>query len=295
MTKYIIFLLISIAALAQQNIPIRDQQGTSLPATCTVGQRYFKTNATAGQNLYGCTATNTWTALGAGSGGSHTSGTYSSLPGSCTTGDTYMTTDGPYTFRCISSAWVAYAFGKSVTIPPQSGWTEVNKGGSDTTTYAGYISILGATAGSAEDYVEIVRTAPATPYTIEACFAAFTHSSNYSNYGMVFRQSSDGKFDRYGYGWDTSLYRQQLTYYSGPTTGITLIKQENPIFPTVNCFRIKDDGTNRKYYATGDGFTWWEWYTHVRTTDLTPDQVGFALGKSPINKSSVMLYHWYQF
>lgn len=35
--------------------------GTTLPATCSVGQKFFKTNATAGQNLYGCTATNTWT------------------------------------------------------------------------------------------------------------------------------------------------------------------------------------------------------------------------------------------
>ncbi len=35
--------------------------GTSLPGTCTVGQVYFKTDATAGQNFYFCTATNTWT------------------------------------------------------------------------------------------------------------------------------------------------------------------------------------------------------------------------------------------
>jgi len=43
------------------------QTGTSLPATCTVGDQYFKSDASAGQNLYGCTATNTWTQQ-AGSG-----------------------------------------------------------------------------------------------------------------------------------------------------------------------------------------------------------------------------------
>lgn len=43
--------------------------GTSLPATCAVGDQYFKSDETAGQNLYGCTATNTWT-LQAGGGGS---------------------------------------------------------------------------------------------------------------------------------------------------------------------------------------------------------------------------------
>lgn len=41
--------------------------GTSLPATCSVGQTFFKSDATAGQNMYVCTSTNTWTTQG-GSG-----------------------------------------------------------------------------------------------------------------------------------------------------------------------------------------------------------------------------------
>lgn len=39
--------------------------GTILPSTCSVGQIFFKSNAVAGQNAYGCTSTNTWTVLGA--------------------------------------------------------------------------------------------------------------------------------------------------------------------------------------------------------------------------------------
>jgi hypothetical protein len=42
------------------------QSGTSLPASCSVGQAYFETSAAAGLNLYGCTATNSWTLLSAG-------------------------------------------------------------------------------------------------------------------------------------------------------------------------------------------------------------------------------------
>jgi len=37
--------------------------GATLPATCTTGESFFKSNAAAGQNLYGCTAANTWIAL----------------------------------------------------------------------------------------------------------------------------------------------------------------------------------------------------------------------------------------
>lgn len=35
--------------------------GITLPVTCSTGEAFFKTDAPAGQNLYGCTATNTWT------------------------------------------------------------------------------------------------------------------------------------------------------------------------------------------------------------------------------------------
>lgn len=43
--------------------------GISVPGTCSVGMLYFDNDATAGVNLYGCTATNTWTLLGDGGGG----------------------------------------------------------------------------------------------------------------------------------------------------------------------------------------------------------------------------------
>lgn len=36
------------------------QVGTTLPASCQTGQLFFKSDATAGSNLYGCTATNAW-------------------------------------------------------------------------------------------------------------------------------------------------------------------------------------------------------------------------------------------
>lgn len=38
------------------------KSGTTLPATCSVGETFFKTNAPAGANLYACTAQNSWTA-----------------------------------------------------------------------------------------------------------------------------------------------------------------------------------------------------------------------------------------
>lgn len=54
--------------------------GTLLPVSCSIGQAFFKTDATAGQNLYGCTTTNNWSQLsGGGSGGFVTTDTIQSI------------------------------------------------------------------------------------------------------------------------------------------------------------------------------------------------------------------------
>jgi hypothetical protein len=51
----------------------------SAPATCVVGDLYFDTDATAGENLNLCTATNTWTTVSGGGG----SGTVNPGTGGC--------------------------------------------------------------------------------------------------------------------------------------------------------------------------------------------------------------------
>jgi hypothetical protein len=45
------------------------QVGTAIPTLCSTGQVFFDLSAPAGQNLYGCTATNTWSLLGGSGGG----------------------------------------------------------------------------------------------------------------------------------------------------------------------------------------------------------------------------------
>ena len=43
--------------------------GTTLPTTCTIGDFFFKSDATAGQNIYACTAADTFTQQAGGGGG----------------------------------------------------------------------------------------------------------------------------------------------------------------------------------------------------------------------------------
>ncbi len=42
------------------------KSGTNVPANCAVGELFYKTDAIAGANLYGCTASDSWTVLSGG-------------------------------------------------------------------------------------------------------------------------------------------------------------------------------------------------------------------------------------
>ena len=54
---------------AAHSIPAKVGLTANKPATCTVGEQYFASDATAGQNFLGCTAANTWTQEGGSGGG----------------------------------------------------------------------------------------------------------------------------------------------------------------------------------------------------------------------------------
>src|SRR6185369_3131283 len=53
--------------------------GTTLPAQCTVGQIFFKTDAPAGTNLFACTTANTWGSVGLPTLGGDARGTQPSV------------------------------------------------------------------------------------------------------------------------------------------------------------------------------------------------------------------------
>src|SRR3954462_4378271 len=80
-TKIIVTVLAAVSiAAAQTKVDLRTQgksvdfsaatstkpskTGTAFPATCSIGETFFKTDAAAGANLYGFTGTNIWSLQG---------------------------------------------------------------------------------------------------------------------------------------------------------------------------------------------------------------------------------------
>jgi len=98
-------------------LPARAGIGASKPSTCTVGEQYFATDATPGQNLFGCTVTNTWT-LEAGGGGSGAVGSVFGRTGAVTA------VSGDYTLSQISSGTLS-ATGGTIYNPAGTGNTQV--------------------------------------------------------------------------------------------------------------------------------------------------------------------------
>ena len=80
MFRMLLAALAAFTAAAQTQVDLRTQArtvdfgaatstkpvktGTALPATCSPGEMFFKTDAPAGSNLYGCSAANTWSVQG---------------------------------------------------------------------------------------------------------------------------------------------------------------------------------------------------------------------------------------
>ena len=143
---------------AASTVPVVTGLSTARPSSCTAGQMYFATDATAGQNLSYCTGSpGTWTIAGgesgspgptvvqtnqsntytAGtqdfSGSAHTlpskKGTAALLPPTCTTGEEYFATDaaaGQNKYYCTATnTWSPQAGGSPGGL---SGSVQMNNG-----------------------------------------------------------------------------------------------------------------------------------------------------------------------
>jgi hypothetical protein len=114
-------IFLSLPAAAQTQIDLRTQTksvdftaavstkplktGSVLPATCQVGDMFFNTDATAGANLYGCTAAGTWSVQGGSSA-------------SCG----YDTVDG--TLKCRDAQGVVYATVRTANSGTANQWVD---------------------------------------------------------------------------------------------------------------------------------------------------------------------------
>jgi hypothetical protein len=108
---------------ASHTLPAATGQTSAKPGTCTLGEMYFATDATPGQNWYYCTATNTWTpqasAQAVGSVFGRT-GSISAQAGDYTAAQVTNAIDGSQTYN--NPAWLnTLSYSKLTNVPSMVG------------------------------------------------------------------------------------------------------------------------------------------------------------------------------
>lgn len=214
-----------------------------------------------------------------GSGGNVTSSTaVGSEPGSPSSGDLDLYSNGPSIARYSGSIWAPWGPVNPLTRPSDTGFSWINQGSAALDTTRGLLVL--SEAGSGTENVRMrVKTAPATPYVITTRLDILMFNKNYMRAGICFRQSSDGKIQTFGM-IGTSASPPIAIITSSKWTSPTAFSADYVAITPVGLprwWRIADDGSNRICSVSMDGYNWVVIHSVGRTDFLTANQVGFFI------------------
>lgn len=202
---------------------------------------------------------------------------YGSAPSAPFAGDLWLPSDSFYQLRYSGSTWVPWGPFFPFTQPDDSAFAWINQGSATVSAANGGIHLM-APAQAADSLRVRKMTAPATPYVITAAFLfnGFAPPATSQSFGLLFRQSSDGKI----HACQHNVLNSDVLLTSRKWTSATVFSADYAIekFHQAGSawwLRIADNGTNRICSFSGDGINWTDFHTIGRTNFLTADEVGF--------------------
>jgi hypothetical protein len=212
--------------------------------------------------------------LGGGAAGSSiTAGTFASRPAAGTSGDLYMPTDASIISEDTGSAWRNFGPIHLLTKPPTvASGTWLNQG-SATITEEKELLHLFLPKESVLNIRGMHWAAPATPYTITALISFNPIVVSQMMFGVLWRQSSDGKVITAHLETAVSSLLLNVYKWSSPTvfsaSYVGLNWWQHRVW-----VKLEDDGTNRKVHISTDGLYFTQIHTVGRTDFMTANQVG---------------------
>lgn len=206
-----------------------------------------------------------------------TKGAYASRQAAAKAGRLFLPSDGFLLERDNGSSWDPYGpYNFPLTPPVDGDFAWINQGSATVDTTNGGIYLLTpADVGTGVNF-RIRKKAKSAPYTITAEFEPHLYCVTTHAFGLIFRQSSDGKLH--------TLHFQQsgnvVNVYSAKYTDATTFNAVYSGFPVVlfgfpRFCRIADNNTNRVLSWSNDGQHFHILHTIGRTDFLTADEVGF--------------------
>lgn len=181
--------------------------------------------------------------------------------------------------------------------PPTLGWNWFNQGAATFTSTSVGLQLVGEANGAGLSLRGLSRPLPATNnYTVTACVRFTGLNVNYISGGIALRNSVTGAVI-------------PIVLVSGGTTrNVQLFKANNPTSynsdyiarPTASYdlmwVRIQDNGTDRIFSLSTNGYDWFEYFRVGRTDFTTPDHVGFTVScentGTPFFVPTVRLLSW---
>jgi hypothetical protein len=179
-----------------------------------------------------------------------------------------------------------------------SKWTLVNQGSAVYSLVNGNLVINCPTSVGENNFL-FVQATPGTPWEITAKISPESALTGYCFANLVVRESSTGKFIRWG-----PEFRQAPSIgkflgaanFTNPTTYAGTSPVSDFAYEWANelYVRIKDDGTNLIFSTSRNGLTWTQWGTVGRTAHMAggPNQVGLCLG--PTSMAVAMAVDWFR-
>lgn len=182
-----------------------------------------------------------------------------------------------------SSTWSTLAWlakDPPFTHPPSTGWTAFNSG-SVTSDVNG--RVINLTAGTADMRGEFRTASISTNFTATFYFdiMAFPIVNNLGS-GIVLKAAASAPIIHFGMQTDTGLgtgFNLGVTLWSNFTTFSAHYARTSisTMQGMPNWLRIRDNATTRFYEFSYNGIEWWTYFSHARTTGVTPDQIGWGL------------------
>lgn len=208
-----------------------------------------------------------------------TTAAYGSRQAAAKAGRLFLPNNGFYIERDTGSAWAPWGPVFPMTPPVSGDFAWINQGSTtiDTTNGGIYIETP-ATSGTNIRLRK--KSAPATPYTVTVALIPNLYPANYSNCGIGWRQSSDGKMVMFRLVSDSanvsSLVVAKLTDATTFSANYVAFEHRHMWGPVV-WLRIADNGTNRICSISGDGQHFIALHSVGRTDFLTGDEIGFMV------------------
>lgn len=162
----------------------------------------------------------------------------------------------------------------------QADFTIINQDNRVIVDSANGINITGASKSSNHSVCSLVKTAPATPYSLTV------HLTNYGavnaahqQYGICWRESSSEKLVGLVMQTNSSLSVSYCVVgkWNNSTSFNTEYYFTTNIDWNIQWFRLADNGTNRIFYISRDGINWTQFFSVGRTDFMTANQIGIMV------------------